>query len=95
MAKLPKNALDGELWSGRDDFQNIVSIVRKVTLVDSEWDQIKFMIFDAPLLKEKFSERLKTIERVTKGNSLCRMIKQVVCKSRDHLEILMDEICGG
>jgi DNA ligase-1 len=94
-AKLPKIALDGELWSGRDDFQNIVSIVRKVTPVDSEWDQIKFMIFDAPLLKEKFSDRLKTIERVTKGNSLCKMIKQVVCKSKDHLETLMDEICGG
>ena len=28
-AKLPKIALDGELWTNRDDFQKIVSIVRK------------------------------------------------------------------
>jgi len=27
--QLPKIALDGELWSTRDDFQKIVSIVRK------------------------------------------------------------------
>lgn len=28
-AKLPNIALDGELWTNRDDFQKIVSIVRK------------------------------------------------------------------
>ena len=27
--RLPKMALDGELWTDRDDFQKIVSIVRK------------------------------------------------------------------
>ena len=27
--KLPKIAMDGELWTNRDDFQKIVSIVRK------------------------------------------------------------------
>ena len=29
MKKLPKIALDGELWTKRDDFSSIVSIVRK------------------------------------------------------------------
>ena len=27
--KLPEIALDGELWTNRDDFQKIVSIVKK------------------------------------------------------------------
>ena len=53
------------------------------------------MIFDAPLLKEKFEDRLATIRKVTAGNSLCKMVAQKVCKSKDHLETLMDEICGG
>lgn len=35
--QLPKIAIDGELWSGRDDFQNIVSIVRKHTPDESDW----------------------------------------------------------
>ena len=50
-SQLPKIALDGELWSGRDDFQNIVSIVRKQKPEEDSWSSIKFMIFDAPLLK--------------------------------------------
>ena len=73
-AKLPNIALDGELWSGRDDFQNIVSTVRKHSPDEKEWALIKFMIFDAPLLKEKFQERLVTIRKVTAGNSLCKMV---------------------
>jgi len=48
--QLPDIALDGELWSGRDDFQNIVSIVRKQKPEEDSWSSIKFMIFDAPLL---------------------------------------------
>ena len=68
-SKRPNIALDGELWSGRDDFQKIVSIVRKKEPISSEWATIKFMIFDAPLLKEKFGDRLATIKKVTAGNS--------------------------
>lgn len=53
-AKLPKIALDGELWTNRDDFQKIVSIVRKHDKENPEWAKIKFMIFDAPLVKGNF-----------------------------------------
>ena len=52
--KLPKIALDGELWTNRDDFQKIVSIVRKHDTENEEWKKIKFMIFDAPLVKGTF-----------------------------------------
>ena len=53
-AKLPHIALDGELFSKRDDFQKIVSIVRKQDKNNPEWKQIKFCVFDAPLLKGNF-----------------------------------------
>lgn len=55
-ARLPKMALDGELWTNRNDFQKIVSIVRKQDASrHEEWDHIKFMVFDAPLVKGTFS----------------------------------------
>lgn len=54
-AKLPKMAIDGELWTSRDDFQKIVSIVRKHEPEKEEWAKIKFMIFDAPLVKGNFA----------------------------------------
>ena len=53
--KLPSIALDGELWTSRDDFQKIVSIVRKQDTENVEWKKIKFMIFDAPLVKGTFT----------------------------------------
>ena len=56
---MPKIALDGELWTGRADFQKIVSIVRTLDSSKSaEWKNIKFMVFDAPLVKGNFSKRL-------------------------------------
>ena len=63
--KLPKIALDGELWTDRDDFQKIVSIVRKgnKNTESEEWKKIKFMIFDAPLVKGTFKQRLNKLER--------------------------------
>jgi DNA ligase-1 len=48
--KLPTIALDGELWSSRDNFQSIVSTVRKNEPEPDKWKEIKFMIFDAPLV---------------------------------------------
>jgi DNA ligase-1 len=59
---LPKDlALDGELWTKRDDFQRAVSIVRRQDKND-DWREISYMVYDAPLLTQKFSDRLKIIE---------------------------------
>ena len=96
-AQLPKMALDGELWTGRDDFQNIVSIVRHKTPDPDDWKSIKFMIFDAPLIKGTFAQRLVKIaeELAKEPNDVVKTIKQQTCKDKVHLEKLMDEICGG
>lgn len=48
---LPKDlALDGELWTKRNDFQKAVSIVKRQDKND-EWKLITYMVYDAPLLK--------------------------------------------
>jgi len=64
---------------------------------EEDWKTIKFMVFDAPLVKETFEERLDVVRKeIAKSeSSVADMIKQTVCKSKDHLHILMDEICGG
>lgn len=95
--QLPNMALDGELWSGRDNFQSIVSIVRKIKPEERSWDSIKFMIFDAPLLKTPFEDRLIAIkDQLAKSKTkFAEMIKQTICNSAQHLHVLMDDICGG
>ena len=58
-------ALDEELFTKRDDFQNAVGIVKKQKhdqASEEKWKEIKFMVFDAPLLKSKFEDRLVEIK---------------------------------
>jgi DNA ligase-1 len=57
--KMPKGVcLDGELFGGNKQFQKTVSIVRKRNPVDSEWKQIKYMVFDAPKEQGDFNKRM-------------------------------------
>jgi DNA ligase-1 len=61
---MPTHPLDGELFTKRGDFQHIVSIVRKIVPVDSEWKQIKYMIFDLPAEKSPFEARYEKLHEV-------------------------------
>jgi len=60
----PNTALDGELWSGRSQFQTIVSCVRKKTVQEDCWKNIRLMIFDLPNNSQTFSIRTKGIEEI-------------------------------
>ena len=73
---MPKIALDGELWTNRDDFQKIVSIVRRQDKDSEEWKKIKFMVFDAPLVKGSFVKRIATAKaEIDKmSDSVCEVL---------------------
>ena len=91
---LPKNlALDGELWTKRDDFQKSVSIVRRQDQND-EWKDISYMVYDAPNLKAEFSDRLVTIEKTLKQKPSKHLVfhKQVLCKNASHLDEEMKKV---
>ena len=64
IAKLPKQALDGELWIGRGQFEKLSGFVRKMTPQDDEWRQIKYMVFELPDAPGTFAERYEQIKRV-------------------------------
>lgn len=47
--QLPRDVnLDGELWKGRNSFQTLSSAVRKLVPIPSEWQDVRFVVFDAP-----------------------------------------------
>lgn len=48
IAKLPSTPLDGELWHSRGKFDLLSGIVRTVQPVDTQWQQVKYMVFDLP-----------------------------------------------
>jgi DNA ligase-1 len=68
--------LDGELFTKRGDFQNVMSIVSKNTPLDAEWAKITFYVFDMPLLDAPFEERYTELKRVV-ANAKTRHLKLV------------------
>ena len=47
-ARLPGEALDGELWLGRQRFDELSAIVRTHNADDAAWRQVRYMVFEAP-----------------------------------------------
>lgn len=52
-AGLPKDhCLDGELFAGRENFQKVMSAVKKLIPIDAEWSIVKYHLFDIPSYAE-------------------------------------------
>jgi len=68
--------------------------VRKQDTNNPEWKHIKFMVFDAPMVKGNFKKRIEvcSAEIAKVKNSVCKMLKQVKCSSKDQLASLMDSV---
>ncbi len=57
----PTQALDGELWMGRQRFEDVLSVVRKAQ-PHKGWESVKFMLFDMPEQDGTFEQRLKALQ---------------------------------
>lgn len=68
----PTHSLDGELWSGRSEFEKISSCVRKHNPKEKErlscWQKIRFMIFDLPNHTGTFSQRVDQMKQIINSN---------------------------
>ena len=89
----PKFSLDGELWTTRNDFENIQSIVldKKPSI---KWKEITYNIFEAPNIKGNFIQRLTYAKNHFKKskNIYVKFIKQIKCKNSDDLDIFLEKI---
>ena len=62
VAGFPAQALDGELWLGRNQFAATLSVVSKQQPVDSEWQQIRYYIFELPQAEGNFTTRVNAMQ---------------------------------
>jgi len=87
----PPFALDGELWSKRQDFEAIQS---KVLKHDSQWEGISYNIFEVPNAEGDFFTRLSKVKRWFKEHpsSHIRIILQRTCKDTTHLNDYLDKV---
>ena len=88
----PKYELDGELWSKRGDFSNIVSIVKQKD-PHLKWGEITYNIFEVPHAKGDLIKRLKNV----KESRYIKLIKQIKVKNIKHLKEFQKKIekAGG
>jgi DNA ligase len=95
---LPDVPLDGELWIARKAFQRTVGIVRRQDKTDL-WKEVKFLVFDAPGIKDPFEQRLEfladTFQR--KKTPYADAHTHDRCRDIDHLrtELARVEAIGG
>ncbi|WP_417616168.1 DNA ligase [Oceanisphaera sp.] len=64
VAGFPDTPLDGELWMGRGHFNALSAAVRRYRPQHSEWQQIRFMVFDLPASELPFEARLTALARL-------------------------------
>ena len=83
---LPKNeALDGELFMGRENFEKC-GLFRKKVINIKEWEKanVTYQIFDSPTMTGMFNERIAKIQKLIKdqckkysGKCPLKMTKQI------------------
>jgi len=79
-------ALDGEIWLGRNKFNEMSSISNwipgkkfKQTEIDDKWRQIKYKIFDVPNSTEPYEERMKILDKIILNSMNCCRVKNLTC----------------
>lgn len=89
----PPFAIDGELWSKRDDFERISSITSK-SKPHEGWREITYNIFEVPKQSGGLLARVKVLQRYLKKqpHQYIRIIKQIECKDTKHLKTFLKEI---
>ena len=85
----PSFPIDGELWTKRNDFENISSIVRD-KIPSSKWKEVKHYIFEVPNSKGNLFVRLNKVKPYE--NNIIKIINQIEIKSKKHLTEFLDYV---
>ena len=89
----PQTPLDGELWTERDQFQELVGIVRREN-AGTDWEKVHYFVFDAPGTEGGFEKRLDFVRRwfLVHPNLYAEVLEHQICESEEHLRKELKEI---
>ncbi len=93
LKNFPPFELDGELWSDRNQFEFIQSIVLDKK-PSADWRSITYNLFEVPNAPGDFLTRLKKAEDWfhKHPNKHVKIIRQITCSNKDHLQQFLAEI---
>ena len=89
----PPFELDGELWSKREDFENIQNIVLD-EIPTTKWNELTYNIFEVPNTDGNFDKRLEKIKLWLEKNpnKFIKIIPQKICKNESDLDNYLKEL---
>ena len=87
----PPFALDGELWTKRQDFENIQS---QVLAVGSSWEEVSYHIFEVPNATGDFIQRLEKARQWFKAhqNHKVKIVTQYPCPNKKSLSNYLNRV---
>lgn len=88
---LPKFALDGELWMGRQKFKQTISVVKRLD-GGLQWKNVRYMVFDAPQLSLPFEDRLQYLKDNITNNEFVDLHIHSKVESKKHLLDLLKQV---
>ncbi|TCP94978.1 DNA ligase-1 [Cricetibacter osteomyelitidis] len=88
----PPFAIDGELFSQRNQFEQISTIVRSTE--DKGWDRLKLYVFDVPHAAGNLFERLAVLEQYLKQhpNPYIQIIQQIPVQEKSELTAYLQHV---
>jgi len=98
VAPLPQQALDGELWMGRGQFDRLSGVVRQGVPNDEAWRAVNYLVFDAPKLEMPFAQRVLNLQSILAKPSVPWLIpvnQGVVNDARALYTLLQDTVRQG
>ncbi|MDI1252671.1 DNA ligase [Thermomonas sp.] len=93
----PAQAIEGELWIGRGQFQQVSDLVRALQPDTSAWRQVHFMAFDLPTSPQPFATRTRALRDLVRRAALPQLqrIAQVHLTDRAQLDARLDAVVAG
>ncbi|MBV7314349.1 DNA ligase [Shewanella sp. NIFS-20-20] len=86
-AGFPNIVLDGELWAGRGQFEQVLSIVLSQQPSMEQLTHLRYMVFDTPALQVPFSERYHWAQQYLVGlTPNLQLVEQVRLDSHAELQ---------
>lgn len=97
VAGLPAVPLDGELWLGRGRFEALSGLVRRDTIDEPTWRQVRYLIFDLPAAPGSFDQRLQRLQAlvVTAGASWLQAVPQFRVADKPALAAMLARVVAA
>lgn len=89
----PTEPLEGELWTKRGDFEAISGLIQRKQTKASQWQNVKFMLFDLPEHQGTFTERIRVMRTYVQQakNPHLRAIEQYRVANNQLLQNWLEE----